>query len=288
MSKIQFDPVLYNEMYQLHKVATEQGAKLSAESLRDHFEITDRVARYYFFMVDNAQRVEKESFLSGSENRLVIPDIHAPFTRPGFLEHCIRVYHNYNCTKVTFLGDIIDNHYASRFTADPDGHGGGDELDLAVDLLQPWYNAFPEAEICEGNHDAIIVRQAFDAGIPSKWIKSYNEVLDTPNWVWGEQFTHYDVRYVHGHGPGGGMNGCYNRALHWRLSVVQGHFHSQSSTRWSVSEKDRLFGFQMGCGIDEKAYAFAYGKNGMRRMMVECGVVLDYGRIPIHCPMYLT
>ena len=137
------------------------------------------------------------------------------------------------------------------------------------------------------NHDARIDRQAFDAGIASVWIKSYNDVLGTPEWVWDDQFDHFGVRYVHGDGPGGGINGAYNRAINWRMSVVQGHWHTSSMTRWSVSEKDRLFGLQLGCGIDEKAYAFAYGKKGLRRMVIECGVVLDNGKIPIHCPMYL-
>ena len=287
MSKIQFNPVLYNEMYQLLKVSSGQNVKLAAESLRDHFQIPDRVARYYYFMIDNAQRVEKESFLNHGENRLVIPDIHAPFTRPGFLEHCIKTYHDYKCTKVTFLGDILDNHYSSNYNADPDGYGAKDEVEMAIEMLQPWYNAFPEAEVCTGNHDARIDRQAFDAGIASIWIKSYNDVLGTPEWVWDDQFDHFDVRYVHGDGPGGGINGSFNRALNWRMSVVQAHWHTSSMTRWSVSEKDRLFSFQLGCGINEKAYAFAYGKKSLRKMVIECGVVLDDGRIPIHCPMYL-
>jgi len=281
-----FNLKLYNELYQFYTIASSQGLLIKAEHLRNHFEIPDRIARYYYFMIQNSNKVNN-NFLSNNENRLVIPDIHAPFVKKGFLEHCIQAYHNYQCTKVTFLGDILDNHFSSDYDTDPDGFSAKDETDLAIKMLQPWYNAFPKAEICIGNHDARIHRQAFTAGISKMWIKDYNEVLETPNWVWDDYFDRFNVRYIHGDGPGGGLNGAYTRALNWRTSVCQAHWHTSSFTRWSVSEIDRLFGFQLGCGIDHKAYAMAYGKKSMKKMVIECGVVLDNGRIPVHLPMYL-
>jgi len=286
MKKTPFDLKLYNEMYQLFKIANDQGTNIPAEGLRDHFEIPDRVARYYHFMIRNSDKV-KNNILYPAESRLIIPDIHAPFVRKGFLEHCIEAYHRFNCTKVTFLGDVIDNHFPSNYSVDPDGMSAKAETDLAIEVLQPWYNAFPKAEVCIGNHDARIHRQAFDAGISKMWIKDYSEVINTPGWIWDEFFDHYDVRYTHGDGPGGGLNGAYNRMMNWRFSVVQGHWHTSSYTRWSVSEIDRRYGFQLGCGIDHEAYAMAYGKKSMRKMVIECGVILDDGRIPIHLPMYL-
>ena len=33
-----------------------------------------------------------------------------------------------------------------------------------------------------GNHDRIIIRKAQSSNIPSKWIKEFAEVLETPNW----------------------------------------------------------------------------------------------------------
>lgn len=284
MAKTQFDLELYHQMYQLYKISQEQGVKLYAESLSHHFEIPDRTARYYFFMVENNYRMNDQS---GQENRLVIPDIHAPFVKEGFLEHCMKVYHDYQCNKVTFLGDILDNHFTSFWKTDPDGLSAKDETELAIKILQPWYNAFPDAEICIGNHDARPRRQAFDAGISEKWIKDYSDVIETPGWVWDDYWDHYDVRYTHGDGPGGAVNGAFNRVLHWRMSTVQGHWHTSSYIRWSVSEKDRLFAFQLGCGMDYKSYAAAYGKKAQKKPVIGCGVVLDYGRIPIHLPMYL-
>ena len=287
MSKTQFDIRLYNEMYQMVKIAKSQDVKLHAESLRDHFEIPDRTARYYFFMIDNQIRKEGESYLHKGENRLIISDIHAPFVKVGFLEHCIKVYHDFNCTQVTFIGDVLDQHFPSAYDVDPDGMSHKDETAMARAVLQPWYNAFPDAEVCIGNHDQRVHTQAFKAGIAKEWIRDYSDVMETPGWNWQESFDHFGVRYVHGHGPGGGNNGAYNRMLHWDMSVVQGHWHTSSFTRWKVSESVRLFGMQLGCGIDIKAYAMAYGKTSMKKPVIECAVVLDNGRLPIHIPMYL-
>jgi hypothetical protein len=63
---------------------------------------------------------------------LIVGDIHAPFSLDGYLDFCKETYAIYNCNQVIFIGDIIDNHYSSFHTTDPDGMGGGDELDLAI------------------------------------------------------------------------------------------------------------------------------------------------------------
>jgi len=101
------------------------------------------------------------------ENRvLVIGDIHLPFERKGYLEFCKEQYALYNCNKVVFIGDIIDSHYSSFHATDPDGMGGGDELALCIERIKAWYKAFPNAYVTIGNHDAIIMRKAFDSGVP--------------------------------------------------------------------------------------------------------------------------
>ena len=60
------------------------------------------------------------------ENVLVIGDIHAPFELgKGYLQFCKDTYKEYNCNRVVFIGDIIDNHYSSYHETDADGLGGG-------------------------------------------------------------------------------------------------------------------------------------------------------------------
>ena len=107
--------------------------------------------------------------MAKSNNVLVIGDLHAPFIKKGYLEHCKKIYKKYKCNKVVFIGDIIDNHYSSFHDTDPDGFSAGQELDRAIAMVQKWYKAFPKAFVCIGNHDAIICRKAFSAGMSNRW-----------------------------------------------------------------------------------------------------------------------
>jgi predicted phosphodiesterase len=219
-------------------------------------------------------------FINSRERRiLVIGDIHAPFTLPQYLDFCKDMYARHNCNQVIFIGDIIDNHYASFHTTDPDGMGGGDELDLAIKHVKKWKKAFPVADVCIGNHDRIIMRKAFDSQIPSRWIKSYNEVLGT-KWNWVEQIVYDGVQYVHGEG-GTARTKCKNDMM----STVQGHIHTQAYTEWSVGKNFKIFGMQVGCGIDSKSYAAAYAKN-FKKQAIGCGVVIG-GHTAINCMMDL-
>jgi len=217
---------------------------------------------------------------------LVIGDLHEPFTKEGYLEHCEDVAAKYDTNHTIFIGDIIDNHYSSFHPTDPDGYGAGEELDRAVDRISDWYRAFPKADAVLGNHDRIIMRKAFAYGISRRWIKDFGEVLETPGWTFDLEFEYDGVLYIHGEG-GGGINGAATKALNKRKSIVQGHFHTQSHIQWNVSEYDRIFGMQIGCGIDDKAYALAYAKYNTKKSVLSCGVVLDNGNLPIIEPMRL-
>lgn len=219
-------------------------------------------------------------YINKQERRiLVIGDIHAPFTLDGYLEFCKDTYAKYNCNQVVFIGDIIDNHYASFHTSDPDGMGGGDELDIAVEVVKEWANAFPVADVTIGNHDRIIMRKAFDSQIPSRWIKSYNEVLGV-NWNWTERIVYDSVQYVHGEG-----GTARTKSKNDMMSTVQGHIHTQAYCEWAVGRNFKVFGMQVGCGVDGSSYAAAYAKN-FKKQAIGCGVVLG-GHTAINCLMEL-
>jgi len=219
-------------------------------------------------------------YINTKERRiLVIGDIHAPFTLDGYLEFCKETYAKYNCNQVIFIGDIIDNHYSSFHATDPDGMGGGDELDIAIKVVKKWAKAFPKADVTIGNHDRIIMRKAFDSQIPSRWIKSYNDVLGT-KWNWVEQIVYDNVQYVHGEG-----GTARTKSKNDMMSTVQGHIHTQAYCEWNVGKKFRIFGMQVGCGVDAKSYAAAYAKN-FKKQAIGCGVVLG-GHTAINCLMDL-
>ena len=214
-------------------------------------------------------------------NVLVIGDLHEPFCLDEYLDWCLEQYHTYNCNEVIFIGDVIDNHYSSYHETSADGMGGLDELELAIKRISRWYDAFPKATVIIGNHDRIIMRKAQTSAIPSKWIKSYKEVLEVPDWNFVERYELNDVQYIHGEG-GAARSKC--RAD--MMNTVQGHLHTQCYTEHYVGKNFRVFGTQVGCGINHKSYAMAYAKYG-KRPAVGCAVVLNDGETPINLLMPL-
>lgn len=207
--------------------------------------------------------------LTKQESRvLVIGDLHEPFSLDGYLDFCVETYYNWNCNKIVMIGDLIDNHYASYHETVPDGMGGGDELELAIEKISDWYQKFPKATVTLGNHDILVARKAQSSNIPKKWIKSYQEVLEVPNWDFVEEVVIDGVMYVHGIG-----SKAHIRAVKNMMSTVQGHHHTECYTHWYVGKKDKIFGMQVGCGIDAGSYAMAYGK-WFPKPAIGCGVVI--------------
>ena len=196
----------------------------------------------------SGQRRKAFENLTRDERRiLVIGDIHEPFSLDGYLGFCQDVYSRYNCNQVIFIGDIIDNHYASYHETSPNGLGGEDELQYAINRVKDWANAFPVADVTVGNHDRIVMRRAFSSAIPQQWIKSYNEVLGT-NWNWTDRVVYDNVQYVHGEG-----GTARTRAKNDMMSTVQGHIHTQAYTEWMVGNKFKIFAMQVGVELIVKA-----------------------------------
>lgn len=218
----------------------------------------------------------------GGGNVLIIGDQHEPFAREGYLEFCARTRDKYKCDKIVMIGDVIDNHYSSFHEPDPDGISAGTELELAIKKIGRWYKEFPKADVCIGNHDRIIQRKAFSSGLSTIWIKGYSEVLATPKWNFDTEFIYDNVLYRHGEGGKARM-----QALKRRRSVVQGHWHSESYVDYLVSETDKIFAMQVGCGVNDKSYAMAYAKNFPNKFVIGCGVVLEGGTLPINVLMDL-
>ena len=172
--------------------------------------------------LSGAKKANHEYFNNDTNRVLVIGDLHLPFQLDGYLKFCQETYQRYNCNKVVFIGDLIDNCYSSYHENSPDGMGGKAELDLAIDMLAPYYKAFPEAVVLYGNHDRNIARKAQSGGIPSAWLKSFNEVLGVPKWDFMMDYYLDGVRYSHGDGSGKAKSAMVRDMQ----STVTGHFHT--------------------------------------------------------------
>jgi len=200
---------------------------------------------------------------------LVIGDLHEPFCLDGYFEFCKDIYNKYKCTDVVFIGDIIDNHFASYHETIPDSISGGDELELSIRKIKKWHNCFPHSTVIIGNHDRLIMRKAQTGGISSKWIKEYKDVLEVPTWTFVDRHIIDGVQYLHGEG-GTARVKCKADMM----STVQGHLHTQAYTEYFVGANFKIFGQQVGCGIDHKNIAFSYAKYG-KKPAIGCGVVIN-------------
>lgn len=245
----------------------------SRYSVAEKYNLGERAAAYYWFISQNYKAIK--GYPEKERRILIIGDLHAPFIRDSYLDFCVSVYNKYQCNEVVFTGDLIDNHYSSYHETDPDGHAAGEELFKAISQISLWYKAFPIAKVCIGNHDAIPNRKAMTAGLSSHWIRKIGDVLETPSWDYAEEFFIDGNKYCHGTG-----RKARNRAKDDLISVIQGHYHSESYIENYVGQHYKIFAMQVGCGVYDKAYSMAYGRN-FKKMHINCGVVLENGNLPI-------
>ena len=210
-------------------------------------------------------------------NILVVGDLHEPFCLDSYLQFNVNLYNKYNCNEVIFIGDIIDGHAWNYHESNPDGLSVGDEVSFSIKRLQRWYKAFPKATILFGNHDLLVARKIKTAGLSEKFMKPLKDILAAPKtWDFKHDYVKNNVIYLHG-----STGDAIKRARDSRLSTVQGHLHSKSFIEYSVSIKDKIFGMNVGCGIDKDLYAFEYGKPMAKKPIIGSGLVLDNGRLPI-------
>lgn len=209
---------------------------------------------------------------------LVIGDIHEPFTHKEYFNFVKSVQKQYKTNHTVFIGDVMDAHAVSRHDHDPDGYSAGHELQLTINKLKRWHKAFPNADVVIGNHDTRVQKRMYAEGVPTKWFKSFADVLEVPTWNFALKHKIDDVLYIHGEGVT-----ARTKAQRSGCSVVQGHRHMEGYVWFIPTEAKTLFGVQVGCGVDEDSYAMAYAKNGPPSSL-SCAVIVD-GTLPVVIPM---
>lgn len=222
------------------------------------------------------------------DNVLVIADTHLPFEHPGYLDFCISIQKRVKCKTIVHAGDLVDSHAISYHEHDPDGYSPKDELNMARKKLKSWFKAFPNLYLCRGNHDRMVDRKGKTSGLSSDVFKPFREIYNLPK-GWKDDFFWIidDVVYTHGTGLSG-QRAHLTAAEQNRKSTVIGHVHVWGGqTGCLVSEKDRIFGMNVGCGINRRTYAFEYGRDTIKKPVLGCGVVTDKGKYCQFFPMDL-
>lgn len=233
--------------------------------------IHERVRGY----LRNAPEYKGEKRIFGERPRIVgtIGDLHCPFNHPNYLSFLLDTFDKWNVTDVIYIGDVVDLHALSRHQTEPVAKGVVSEYNLAIKELHKYYEAFPKARICIGNHDKIPERQAATLGMPEIFLRSFRDLWELPEgYEVDNHFIIDDVMYHHGTNACG-INGAINKALNERMSVVQGHEHSSFKIDYRANARDIIFGCSCGCGVDNTAYAFEYGKLAPRKPILGTAII---------------
>lgn len=202
----------------------------------------------------------------------IIGDTHEPFTLDGYRDFCYQTFKKHGVTHVIHIGDLIDAHGWSYHEHDTDGMSAGEELNKAQQNVAEWVKLFPKIDVIWGNHDRLFMRKALTSGLPRAAIMDMQDVLGCPQWNFTERAVYDGVQYIHGEGGTARV-----RARKDLMSTVQGHLHPQAYTEWIVGQTYRIFGMQVGCGVDRKAYAFQYAKDHPKPA-IGVGIVSDHGK----------
>lgn len=285
-------------------LSTESGSKTNTKRLARKFNISYEEAAKYRAMIKRSnsstpvtapeiisklptslKSIKSYSpYVGGDPNNvLVIPDTHSPFEHPEAIAFCRAMQEKYNCGTVIHIGDVVDNYAISRYDKDPSSMAISAEYEETLRKLKAWYKTFPTVKVCIGNHDARIFRKVALAGLPANWLKNLRDILEAPS-TWEFEFTHEHngVIYTHGTTTSGDMS-ALNMAKENRQSTVIGHLHTVAGVRYIASRKSTIFGMNVGCLVDDTAYAFAYGKETARKSILSCGIVLNGKTAIVEC-----
>jgi UDP-2,3-diacylglucosamine pyrophosphatase LpxH len=207
---------------------------------------------------------------------LVWPDCHIPFQHPKALEFLLRAYEKYKCDKVINLGDLFDfSSYSLKWSPDPNGYSPGDEYELLMEELQPFFKHFKDVELIIGNHDGRPWKKVFNAQLPNQLVKSMAEFIHAPKgWAFHQTgFEFQDVWYFHGEG----LSQSNWRLAHekYKQSTVHGHLHNSAGCIFHKDRKKRYFVLNAGSLINEKNYCFRYAQHNFNKAVLGCGVVFD-------------
>lgn len=209
-------------------------------------------------------------------NVLVVGDTHCPGMRRGYVSFLQRIRDRYGCDRTVFIGDVVDWAAISFHEKLPGMPGAKEEVKQARRQVKQLSDAFPEGDWLIGNHDDLPGRQVTTAGMPSELLRDYADFWDV-GWNVLPRFSKHiidGVIYAHGDAGKGGQNAALKQAKDNFQSTVIGHFHAQAGVQWFANPEFRIFGMNVGCGIDADKLAFSYGAKFPAKPILGCGVVL--------------
>lgn len=204
---------------------------------------------------------------------LAWPDYHAPFHHPKAINFLKSVLEEFNPDIIVCLGDEADMAALSFHPKDPSMPSAKQEYEDTISALSDLYKLMPECLVCTSNHTSRPFRVSHQAGLPSHYLKSYEDFLQAPKgWSWHERIVINDVMYIHGD-PKSGRNAAWGWMNENKMSTVIGHIHGHGGVQYSASPYKTTFAANAGCLIDERALAFRYGSKYAHKATLGCVIV---------------
>lgn len=218
---------------------------------------------------------------------LHVPDQHAPYNHPDMIPFLKAVKKAFPIDLVVNAGDELDMHAMSFHDSDPNLDSAGPELERGKLVMEQLHRVFPKMLVCSSNHGSMAYRKAKAHGLPVQFIRRYRDVIfpkhGAPGWSWAFEWIVRtplgDVKFKHQ------SAGILSDAAHNRCNLMVGHSHGLFSTEYCASTDYLYWGAYGGCLIDNKSYAFAYGKQSKNKPIVGCTIILN-GR-PMQIPMQM-
>jgi predicted phosphodiesterase len=192
---------------------------------------------------------------------LVIPDLHFPFHITRTIKVLTKLKKVLKPDVVIQLGDLVDQYCFSAFGKDPEAYNASQELDQALIELRRLFALFPNLKLCFGNHCVRLFKRAAEGGIPSRFIRSYVDLLEVPETV--EISSHFvidDIRFFHGDGLSG-RNAEIKLIEQFRQNCVIGHLHSSAGIKYLNNGDKVIWAATVGGLLDQNCYAALYGKH---------------------------
>lgn len=217
---------------------------------------------------------------------MFIPDLHIPFHHIHAFKFIKEVKKKYRPDLIVCLGDEQDIHSGSMHDHSPDLHSPSDELSMTLSALKVLYKIIPEVSVVESNHGSLFYRRAAKNGLPSRVMKSYEEILQAPKgWKWYSDMTittnkDSNIYVCHGQSPDV-LRNSKNKSMNY----IQGHHHSRFEIRYWANSINLYWGVTSGCLIDHKSIAFEYGKLILDKPILGCTMVIN--GMPKLIPMIL-
>jgi hypothetical protein len=135
---------------------------------------------------------------------------------------------------------------------------------------------FPKMTLVHSNHSSLVYRRALKYGLPTDYLKSYNEYLGvSKKWEWVDDIviTLSDgSRCFFTHGMSANI---LQLSMQMGMHVVQGHYHSKFSIGYFSNPDQLVWGMQVGCLTSQSSLAFDYAKNFKSRFIMGCGMIIN-------------